>query len=42
MTKCLRNFKRGAYLINTARGKLCDRDAIVEALKERPARWLCR
>lgn len=29
----LKNFKRGAYLINTARGKLCDRDAVVEALK---------
>ncbi|MDD2725228.1 MAG: NAD-dependent formate dehydrogenase [Methylovulum sp.] len=28
----LKNFKRGAYLINTARGKLCDRDAIVNAL----------
>ena len=25
--------KRGAYLINTARGKLCDRDAVVRALK---------
>lgn len=29
----LKNFKRGAYLVNTARGKLCDRDAIVRALK---------
>jgi len=29
----LENFKRGAYLINTARGKLCDRDAIVNALE---------
>ena len=29
----LKNFKRGAYLINTARGKLCDRDAIVTALE---------
>lgn len=29
----LKNFKRGAYLINTARGKLCDRDAIVGALE---------
>jgi formate dehydrogenase len=29
----LKNFKRGAYLINTARGKLCDRDAIVHALE---------
>ena len=25
--------KRGAYLINTARGALCDRDAVVRALK---------
>jgi formate dehydrogenase len=25
--------KRGAYLINTARGALCDRDAIVKALE---------
>jgi formate dehydrogenase len=24
--------KRGAYLINTARGKICDRDAVVRAL----------
>lgn len=31
--KSLAHFKRGAYLINTARGKLCDRDAIVEALE---------
>ena len=31
--KTLKNFKRGAYLINTARGKLCDRDAIVNALE---------
>ncbi len=29
----LKNFKRGAYLINTARGKLCDRDAIANALE---------
>ncbi|WP_275629964.1 NAD-dependent formate dehydrogenase [Pseudomonas sp. 273] len=29
----LKYFKRGAYLINTARGKLCDRDAIVAALQ---------
>ena len=25
--------KRGAYIVNTARGKICDRDAIVRALK---------
>jgi len=26
-------FKRGAYLVNTARGKLCDRDVIASALE---------
>jgi formate dehydrogenase len=25
--------KHGAYLVNTARGKICDRDAVVRALK---------
>ncbi|MQA10985.1 MAG: NAD-dependent formate dehydrogenase [Pseudonocardiaceae bacterium] len=29
----LGSMKRGAYLINTARGKICDRDAIVRALE---------
>lgn len=29
----LKHFKRGAYLVNTARGKLCDRDVIVRALE---------
>jgi formate dehydrogenase len=29
----LSRMKRGAYLINTARGKICDRDAIVNALE---------
>ncbi|HTR75762.1 MAG TPA: NAD-dependent formate dehydrogenase [Solirubrobacterales bacterium] len=29
----LGRMKRGAYLINTARGKICDRDAIVAALE---------
>lgn len=29
--KLLRQMKRGAYLINTARGKICNRDAIVNA-----------
>jgi formate dehydrogenase len=28
----IRSMKRGAYLINTARGKICDRDAVVRAL----------
>jgi len=29
----LGRMKRGAYLINTARGKICDRDAVVAALE---------
>jgi formate dehydrogenase len=29
----LKRFKRGAYLVNTARGKLCDRDAVARALE---------
>ncbi len=29
----LKWFKRGAYLVNTARGKLCDRDAVAAALE---------
>lgn len=29
----LKLFKRGAYLVNTARGKLCDTDAIARALE---------
>jgi formate dehydrogenase len=29
----LKFFKRGTYLVNTARGKLCDRDAIARALE---------
>jgi len=29
----LKFFKRGTFLVNTARGKLCDRDAIVRALE---------
>jgi formate dehydrogenase len=29
----LKSFKRGAYLVNTASGKLCDRDAIVRAVE---------
>jgi len=27
------SMKRGAYIVNTARGKICDKDAIAEALK---------
>ena len=27
-------FETGAYLVNTARGKLCDRDVIAKALEE--------
>merc|ERR1719162_2144084 len=30
----IRKMKRGAYIVNTARGKICDRDAIADALKE--------
>jgi formate dehydrogenase len=29
----IRKMKRGAYLVNTARGKICDRDAVVRALE---------
>ena len=29
----LAKMKRGAYLVNTARGKICERDAVVRALK---------
>ena len=31
--KLLAKMKRGAYLVNTARGKICDRDAIMRALE---------
>jgi len=31
--KLIGKMKRGAYLINTARGKICDRDAVVRALE---------
>ena len=31
--KLIGTMKRGAYLVNTARGKICDRDAIVRALE---------
>lgn len=29
----LKHFKKGAYLVNTARGAICDKDAVAEALK---------
>jgi lactate dehydrogenase-like 2-hydroxyacid dehydrogenase len=38
----LKNCKRGAYLVNTARGKLCDCDAIVRAVKSGQLAGLCR
>jgi formate dehydrogenase len=31
--RSLKNFKRGAYLINTARGKLCEAQAVADALE---------
>ena len=31
--RLIARMKRGAYLINTARGKICDRDAVVRALE---------
>lgn len=31
--KMLSKMKRGAYLVNTARGKICDRDAVARALE---------
>jgi len=31
--KILKLMRRGSYIVNTARGKLCDRDAIVRALE---------
>merc|ERR1712157_102948 len=31
--KLIGTMKRGAYLVNTARGKICDRDAVAAALK---------
>ena len=32
-TQMISKMKRGAYIVNTARGKICDRDAIVRALE---------
>ena len=34
--------KKGAYLINTARGKICNREAIADALKIWTIKWICR
>ncbi len=34
--------KRGTYLVNTARGKICDRDAGGPGARERPARRVRR
>lgn len=31
--KLLSTMKRGSYIVNTARGKICDRDAIADALR---------
>ncbi len=31
--KMIASMKRGAYIVNTARGKICDRDAVANALK---------
>lgn len=31
--KLLATIKKGAYIVNTARGKICDKDAIAAALK---------
>merc|ERR1712093_813745 len=30
----IRKMKRGAYIVNTARGKICDKNAIVQALEK--------
>ena len=38
----LATMKRGSYLVNTARGKICDRDAVVRGARERPARRVRR
>ena len=40
--KLIGMMKRGSYIVNTARGKIVDRDAVVRALGERSARGLCR
>jgi hypothetical protein len=32
-TELLKHFKKGAWLVNTARGAICDKDAVAEAIK---------
>lgn len=32
-TELLRHFKKGAWLVNTARGAICDKDAVANAVK---------
>ena len=32
-TELLKHFKKGAWLVNTARGAICDKDAVAAALK---------
>jgi formate dehydrogenase len=29
----LKHFKKGAWLVNTARGAICDKDAVADAVK---------
>jgi formate dehydrogenase len=39
--KLIGMMKRGSYIVNTARAKIVDRDAVVRALESAPARGLC-
>ena len=32
-TELLKHFKKGAWLVNTARGAICDKDAVAAAVK---------
>lgn len=32
-TELLKHFKKGSWLVNTARGAICDKDAVAAALK---------